>query len=387
MHFDFHFSSVSVILFAIAALSLIYICAIYCARLTSIKKIKADCNAEPMPESAPGVSVIVYATDMPATLTRNLPKLMKQNYPGKYEVIVVNDGSSPDINMVVGSLKRSHKNIYLTFTPEGGHNISRKKLAITLGVKAANHQYVVICDAATNIESDLWLASMMRHFNNPATEVVLGYGKPDLKQTASAIAFDAAADAATWIHAASRKRPYRGCGYNLAYKRELFFSHNGFSQSINLRDGDDDLFVHDIADPDNTVVELSENSIASHDTSAPRRELRDFRASHAFTGRRLPKSPRRIMAFGEWLMWVATACSVAGALTAGARNMAGWAIAAAMILAMLITAGLCWRSATRALMLPCPWWLAGILAMTRPLRNIGARLRSRASSFSHFTWQ
>lgn len=387
MHFSFALSHVSVILFGIGVFFSLLICAIYCPRLLAIRKYRQRCQAEPMPDHAPDVSVIVYAFDQPESLERNLPKILAQKYPGNFAVIVVNDGSSPEINMVAGKLKMTNPHLRITFTPSGGRNISRRKLALTLGIKAAKTDYVLLCDASTDVKSDLWLASMMRHFAAPGTEVVIGYGNPESEseKLSATQAFDSVADGATWLYPAIKGHPYRGCGYNMAYKKDLFFKHNGFAQSINLKNGDDDIFVYDIADG-NTAVELSEHSIVGHDTRWPKTELREYRVAHAFTGRKLPKGSRRVMALCEWMMLGAFISILAGA--GYGMNWFGWIIAFLLMAGLHLIVGICWAKTARALGASLDnAYQAMDLAMTRPFRNIMAGLRSHSSSNNHFTWQ
>ena len=107
-------------------------------------------------------------------LTRLLPRLLEQRYEPGFEVIVVNEGGSVATSDVVSMLASQHRNLYLTYTPDGARSLSRKKLALMLGIKAAQNRVVVHTMATATITSPLWLASIMRHFSDPSVEVVLG---------------------------------------------------------------------------------------------------------------------------------------------------------------------------------------------------------------------
>ena len=67
-------------------------------------------------------------------------------------------------------------------------------------------------------------------------------------------------DGVHWIGDALAGHPWRGNEYNLVYRRDLFFRNKGFSRHLNLRQGDDDIFVKEIATAANTAVELSAES-------------------------------------------------------------------------------------------------------------------------------
>ena len=54
---------------------------------------------------------------------------------------------------------------------------------------------------------------------------------------------------------------YTASGYNLAYRKEVFYKNNGFNKFLNFKRGEDDLFVNQHANAENCRVELSEESV------------------------------------------------------------------------------------------------------------------------------
>lgn len=390
MFFNFHLPTVSYILFGAALLCIACIAIVYCRRLSAISRAKKTAaGAEPSADM-PFASIIVYARNESDTLHKNLGAILSQDYPAGYEVIVVNDGSSPETNMVVSGLKVSHPNLYLTFTPNGARNLSRKKLGLTLGIKAAKGQVVIITDANTTPLSDRWLASMMQPFADHSVEVVLGLGRytrPDRLAGHYTRIFDQAADSATWLAAALTGHPYRGCGFNLAYRRQLFFDNKGFSSSLNLRNGDDDIFVNEITNGANTAVQLADEALAEKNLYPFAKASRGIRVSHAFTGRHLPRASRRIMASGEWAMWIAILCAAAGVVTGDCLNAWPWILAAVLVLAMWTMVAASWHSVLHACQMPHLVAHLPLAAMTRPWRNAMANLRSHSAAAAHYTWQ
>ncbi|MDE5661678.1 MAG: glycosyl transferase family 2, partial [Muribaculaceae bacterium] len=79
-------------------------------------------------------SVIVYSQGEAENLDRLLHSILEQDYPAAFEVIVVNEGESADVRDTVSLLRADNPNLYLTFTPEGVVNLSRKKRAVSLGI-------------------------------------------------------------------------------------------------------------------------------------------------------------------------------------------------------------------------------------------------------------
>ena len=111
----------------------------------------------------PAVSVIVYAQNDAENLVKYLPKILNQAYP-EFEVIVVNDDSTDDSKDILSVLETQYKNLYHTYVPEGSRNLSHKKLALTLGIKAARYDIVVFTNANCDPKSNEWLAAIARNF-------------------------------------------------------------------------------------------------------------------------------------------------------------------------------------------------------------------------------
>lgn len=217
-----------------------------------------------MDSDLPKVSVIVCARNEGTNLSDYLHTLLHQDYPC-YEVIVVNDGSEDDTQQVLERYAQQCNNLYITFVPREARVISSKKLALTIGIKAAHYDYLLLTDADCRPESRNWIREMMNGFvrGGEQTEVVLGYGAYMEKQTilSSFISYDTLFIGLQYMGMAAAGHPYMGVGRNLAYKKSTFFQHDGFRGLLNERSGDDDLFVNKVANRRNTAIVGSRDSI------------------------------------------------------------------------------------------------------------------------------
>lgn len=395
MIIDFNIPVLAIVCFSLALLAFLYLVFVYGRRLRMVRRRRRECNndAEYMvQEPLPKASVIVYVNDRVERLHEALMPILTQAYPGEFEVIVVNDEPANDVNTLVGGLKREFPNLYITFTPNTSRNVSHKKLAITLGAKAAHGDVLVITDANTVIGSDRWLERIMAPFADSMTEVVTGYNVPLLTgqmwRGRKVRWFDVFADDVTWLSSAISVNPYRACGNNVAYRRDKFFANKGFSRSLNKSYGDDDIFISEIATRYNTVVELSDATIGIWGSQHKMgKRMRRYRLRHAFTGRDLPKWPRIEMALGSWMVWIVFFTSLAGAYFCGILNAVGWVIAAALIIAVNVAVIVMWRKTIRMFDGPrmgisLPWILA-----LRPLRNLIVNIKSRSDKNANYTWQ
>lgn len=418
-------ATLAMALLAIALLTTIIFIIIYLRRVyrvgTAVRRHTALANieaeniegAETIAKSdnttPPPASVIVYSRNRADNLATLLPQLLSQVYAPWYEVIVVNDGESPETTAVVDALRNQHKNLYLTFTPDTVRNLSRKKLAMMLGIKAAHNPVVVNITGDVRIESTHWLARMMRRFVHPEVEMVLGYSLPvegdDTVWGKRTRSFDHMADAVTWLTAAMDRRAFRGTEYNIAYTREMFFNNRGFSRFLNLQHGDDDIFVHQTTNRHNTYVELSQQSFARCSHFNPAQAHAENRRNHRFTRRFISTSAARVMAVGLWCgilsLLFAIAGAAVGALPHTLPQFAGLAkavpftpwpdaaifgTAAAIVVGVPLSTSLIWRRTSRALhgrtlTLSAPW-----LAFTYPWRQLLLTLRTMRNTSRHYTW-
>ncbi len=380
-------------LLAASALCVLLSAAIYFMRVRSVAvfRRRADRNRTEKPDgSFEPTSVIVYSQGDADNLMELLGSLLNQDYPAEYEVIVVNEGESADVRDVVSMLRARHPNIYLTFTPEGVVNLSRKKLALTLGVKAARYGVVVLTTTAAMVESPLWLRRMMSSFSaDSPVEVVLGFAyidpAEDNARGCRRRAFDYVADSVRWLGVAIAGKPFRGTEYNLAYRKEVFLRNKGFARSLNLHYGDDDIFVRQIARGANTAVELSGESIVRLRQGNHPRIFKERVLRRCFTESFIRRRPRIIYPLAGWLQ-TAAVFAVAAALSVAWRNP--YAVVSGIVLLASVAALdiSVWRKAmtalkSRRLTLTLPWF-----AMTYPLRRLAGNIVGRMGTHKKYTW-
>ena len=202
----------------------------------------------------PFVSVIICARNEAENLKNHLPAVCLQDYPD-YEVIVVNDASTDDSEEVLKSLKKKHPRLRSTTIKKDEKFSHGKKLAVLVGVKAAQGDILLFTDADCVPASDQWIRKMAGKFTKK-TDFVLGYGAftPIKGVLNSLIRFDTFFIAIQYLGFALAGKPYMGVGRNLAYRKDVFFRNKAFGGTIYLQSGDDDLIVNAQAHGGNTRV-------------------------------------------------------------------------------------------------------------------------------------
>jgi glycosyltransferase involved in cell wall biosynthesis len=208
------------------------------------------------------VSVVVCARDAYERLTELLPALLNQDYPD-FEVVVVNDCSDDETGTYLEDLERKEPRIKPVQLRQHLNFFNGKKFPLSMGIKSASHDLLVLTDADCLPTSNQWLRSVVGCYSED-TEMVVGYA-PYVRTNGLLnllVRFDAVQQALMYLSAALVGRPYAGTGKNLSYRQRLFFEQKGFTSHYTMEAGDDDLFVSQAAtrrntgvhiDPDNTV--------------------------------------------------------------------------------------------------------------------------------------
>jgi glycosyltransferase involved in cell wall biosynthesis len=220
------------------------------------------------------VSVIVCAKNEAENLQNFLPSIIAQKYPD-FEIVLINDASSDDTLEVMELFASKHNNIKIVNVENNEAFWGNKKYALTLGIKASKHDYLLFTDADCKPVSNWWVSEMSAQFGSKKS-IVLGYGsytKINNSFLNKLIRFETVITAIQYFTFAKFGMAYMGVGRNLAYTRDAFFKANGFINHIKVRSGDDDLFVNQLATKSNTAISISENSFTE---SLPKTTFSDW---------------------------------------------------------------------------------------------------------------
>lgn len=202
----------------------------------------------------PPVSVVICAKNEEANLSRFLPDILNQDYPN-FEVVVVNDCSQDDSEIILAQFKTQYPHLYYTSLPYDKIFTHGKKLPLTVGIKAAKNEHLVFTDADCRPIDNLWLKHVVAGFV-PDVEIVLAHGAYEKKAgfLNRLIRYDSFLIATQYLGYALAKVPYMGVGRNMAYKKSLFIKTGGFKNHNNVLSGDDDLFISEAATKKNVAV-------------------------------------------------------------------------------------------------------------------------------------
>lgn len=220
------------------------------------------------------ISVIVCAKNEEENVIKYVPLLAEQNYPD-FEIVLIDDASSDNTLEIFEEFEKQYPNIRLVKVKNNEAFWGNKKYALTLGIKAAKKEHLLFTDADCYPTSKDWITTMSAQFSKEKT-IVLGYGGYEKIANSllnKIIRFETLLTAIQYFSWAKMGKPYMGVGRNLAYKKEEFFNVNGFIDHIQIRSGDDDLFINQAANSENTTICYSPESFTY---SAPKTTFKDW---------------------------------------------------------------------------------------------------------------
>lgn len=363
------------------------------AKFKRINRRAKSCDLLKMPDDDkfPSVSVIVHDDSRAWNLAELLPRILEQDYPAPIEVIIVNDGMRHESEMALATLEGRYPNVYMTFLPEGSRSLSRRKLAVMLGVKAARYESIILLGGNCMIDSPMWLKAMMRHFVK-GKELVIGWGYPSprkfndapAKRLSRLATFDLLRTAVQYLSWAIAGKPWRANPYNMAFTSRLFYANRGFAETLNLVRGDDDLWVKQVATKENTAVELSADSMVEILEDNTIDSFKADKLSHEFTSSKPGRSARLTFSLASWCWWLSFLSGVAAIVSGG---LTIWPLVALTVVALAVCIPLMlrWKRTARRLHLR-PLCLTVIWFMfLHPFYSLYYKIKSRRHRRHNFT--
>ena len=224
-------------------------------------------------EPEEGVSVIITCSNKVELLKQNLEAFLTQEYP-KYEVIVVDECSEDETQDVLSDLQQKYPHLKTTrIFPETKFRRT-KKIAINIGVLAAQYDVLLFSEINCKPGSGRWLHAMASYFT-PDTAVVIGYSNYPVDGAGGKFRcyfrflwF--------WKTMVLNRRGLQvvGNGNNMGYRKKYYLEKRGFTANTQEYIGYDTEIVKDMAkkgtvkvvkDPDTRVMICDERKKAWKD--------------------------------------------------------------------------------------------------------------------------
>ncbi|MBD5241430.1 MAG: glycosyltransferase [Barnesiella sp.] len=335
-----------------------------------------------------GISIIVISGFHTDCLRACVENIYSQNTQQPVEIIIVNTNGEEHTEYAIKMLQADYPEIKHTFVPIQSRHLSKRKLAITLGIKAASYPIVLFTTANIIPKTEGWLESVMSRFKNGA-DIVIGTTVLRNVKTGETVgkirAFDSVKALLRRIPAALKGSPVGADSANLAYRKKLFFNNKGFSDTLNLNYGDDDIFISEIAKNHRVAVDISKDSVLTLHEENPKQVYDIERKSRLFTQSKLRRTPFITSGIQDILWWVWLLSSIA-AIFFGLPSLLPAVCIFVIAIFLIVPLSIRWRKVTKILSLPYHTLILPFLSLINPfiyLRykiNFGRKPRN-------YTWQ
>ena len=249
--------------------------------------------------SQPLTLLITVQQKQAQMLERHLPQFLSQDYAPGFEVVVVAEKGDSDTEDVLNRYA-GNPLLYSTYIPDSSRYMSRKKLAITLGVKAAHNEWIVMTDAFCSPSGNHWLKAIASHIGpadaSTSPNLIIGYSNYD-DEARPYYRFERLQQACYTMREARRGKAYRAMGCNVAFRKSEFIAGDGFRGNLEHTRGEYDFLVNKFSQRRSTAV-ANEPDAWIIDDAPTRHEWRSRHIYYMHTRKYLARSFRhRLLPF------------------------------------------------------------------------------------------
>lgn len=194
------------------------------------------------------VSILIAARNEEENIGRTIDAILAQHFPqDQMELIIVDDHSTDRTAEIVKSY--AGRGVKLLQLAVGDKLNSYKKYAITKAIEMATGEIIVTTDADCRMGPN-WLNTVVNYFEQNdsflvSSPVVYSEEKNWFEELQTLEFLYLIGLGAAGI---GNGNPTTCNGANLAYRRDVFFELGGFKGIDNLASGDDELFLHKVAE-------------------------------------------------------------------------------------------------------------------------------------------
>lgn len=331
------------------------------------------------------VTIVVSAIGNCSHLEDTLHALLAQKYEPGYELIVTGDKDNPQIDCALGKMG-DKLNAHFTFVPHKPIFMSKPKLAVLLGVKAAHNEWIVLLDANATPVSDLWLLDMARRMRTDAN-LVLTYSNYD-KDASRLARFRRLRTAAYVFRRAMLGKAFKACGKCIAFRGREFVEGDSYRGNLEYANGEYDFIINKFAKDGSTGISYGKEAGVMEWDASKKDIVKDELAELHFRRGLKGHASMQFLYSVDLALFCLNGLLQAGAM-AYAIIFAEWIILAVAATITVIT--FVWRSVTAHKVIArygeyyIPVWTTVFLEMALPLHDIVTRLRYWHSDKYDFT--
>ena len=282
------FINILLICFLAAVLIQIAYIAFFLVGLSKLQKktqISTTLNSQP-------VTILICAKNEFHNLQKCLPQVLSQSYHDDkgqplYEVLVVNDASNDATESLLCHLQKEYKQLrVITIAPDEPRKFKGKKFALSKGVAAAAHDYLLLTDADCEPATKEWLKEMIKPLT-AGKEIVCGYGtyRPEQSLVNRFTRCETLHSFVQYSAYALNGMPYMAVGRNMACTKKILEKAMQAKIWNALPSGDDDLLVRICGHQSNVAIVAHPKAQSFSDTKKDWQTWLHQKQRHLSTGK------------------------------------------------------------------------------------------------------
>lgn len=222
----------------------------------AVEKATHEALVEGRSEEERLLTIVVPVVNERDPLEPLLRNLIAQKYKGEYEIIVADENHSVEVEELSERVQRNDfSHLRYTFVPDSSRYIERRKLAITLGLRAARGEWVLVLSPDTLPVDNQWLYHVSQSLIE-GNDLVMAYYNydDDGSLVARRAIFDRVCDLATRMKAWEDGRVMSCLPSAWAVRKSWFLSQGGFADSVSLAFGEESVLACLHADTERTAL-------------------------------------------------------------------------------------------------------------------------------------
>jgi cellulose synthase/poly-beta-1,6-N-acetylglucosamine synthase-like glycosyltransferase len=199
------------------------------------------------PKKAANISLIMAVKNEELIIEENVRKWL-QVLPESCDVVVADDQSWDSTPKILEKLEEENPALHIVYLQEDRVRLSGKKFALTLAIKGAKQEAVLLTDADCYPKTEECMPLFSEKFEE-GYSMVLGHSPivGDAGFAGWLQKMEGLNGAISYTGFSSLGIYYMGVGRAIAYSKSIFLELGGFKALYKLPYGDDDLFVQKFA--------------------------------------------------------------------------------------------------------------------------------------------
>lgn len=369
--FEKYLPIVFVVLFGVITfIELIYYYVIYARFSFHKKRIVSAIQHEP-------ISIVMVAKDAAGVLLKTLPRLLNQQY-AQFEVVIVDDNSQDETKLLVLEYQQQYKNIKIVDLNTAVTTIRGRKFALSMGIRCASYEHILITDPECTPTSAHWLEKMADNFSGQ-TRIVLGYSTYQKRNNPfnRLLHFDTLLNAMQYFSLARIHSTYRGDYRNMAFDTHLFEQQRGFASHNHISYGEEDIFISRAATKKNTAIEFSPDAVTVLQRASNFKYWKDHKKGLFYTRKFNTLKNRFLLnsyAVVNLLFYVLLTITILLTKSIIPLLIATVSIAAVRIISQYFVFGFAAKKLNEKQVIPCLFLYDLVFALLNPLYFISAQI-------------